>query len=147
MDHYDGWRDYVPPSKLHTAPTVSRHSVKRSKVVPPGVLFMASCMAAHIDVPTPEFRFHPKRRWRFDFAWPDHKVALEVQGGIFTQGRHTRGAALEKEHEKLNSAAILGWRVLYVTPKQVANGEALAYVTDALNRSQAPVRGAGGAGG
>lgn len=70
----------------------------------------------------PEYRFAPPRRWRFDWAWLDCKVALEVQGGIWTHGRHTRGAALLKEHEKLNAAAALGWRVLYCTPQQFESG-------------------------
>lgn len=63
-----------------------------------------------------EHVFHPARKWRFDYAWPEHRLALEVQGGIWTQGRHTRGAALLKEWEKLNAAAALGWRVMYCAP-------------------------------
>jgi hypothetical protein len=46
-------------------------------------------------------------------------LAVEVQGGIWTRGRHARGSGLVKEHEKLNAAAALGWRVLYCTPQQV----------------------------
>jgi hypothetical protein len=76
---------------------------------------------AHEGIPIPlfEFKFHPYRKWRFDLAWPDRKLALEVQGGIFSQGRHTRGAAMLKEWEKLNSAACLGWRVLYCQPSDL----------------------------
>jgi hypothetical protein len=47
-------------------------------------------------------------------------VALEIQGGIYIQGRHSRGAALEKEHEKLNALAAQGWRVLFTSPKHLA---------------------------
>ncbi len=75
------------------------------------------CRATGIPQPEAEHRFAPPRRWRFDFAWPESKVALEVQGGLFVQGRHSRGAALLKEHDKLNAAAALGWRVLFATPK------------------------------
>jgi hypothetical protein len=76
-----------------------------------------------------EYRFHPEIKWRFDFAFPntdslntDHRllalggVAVEVQGGIWTRGRHTRGKALKQEWDKLNAAAGLGWRVLYCAP-------------------------------
>lgn len=79
--------------------------------------FARVCVAAGLPEPEAEYRFAPPRKWRFDFAWPHHKLALEVQGAIFTQGRHTRGAALLKEHEKLNAAAALGYRVLFITPK------------------------------
>lgn len=92
----------------------------------------ALCRALRLPEPVAEYRFAPPRRWRFDFCWPAHHLALEVQGGLFTQGRHVRGAALMKEHEKLNQAAILGYRVLFVTPAQVANGTAAHLVAEAL---------------
>ena len=79
-------------------------------------LFPAVCTAAGLPRPVPELRFAAPRRWRFDWAWPSLRIALEVQGGIFSGGRHVRGAALLKEMEKLNAAAIAGYRVLYCTP-------------------------------
>lgn len=78
--------------------------------------FARVCVAAGLPEPEAEYRFAPPRRWRFDYCWPQHGLALEVQGAIFTHGRHTRGAALLKEHEKLNTAAAMGFRILYVTP-------------------------------
>jgi hypothetical protein len=96
------------------------------------LLFGLQCHVSRLPVPVEELRFAPPRRWRFDYAWPDRKLALEVQGGLFVNGRHSRGAALVKEHEKLNMAAMLGWRVLYVTPQQVQNGQALSIVESAL---------------
>jgi len=90
------------------------------------------CLYAGLQVPVKEFRFAPPRRWRFDFAWPTQKVALEVQGGLFVSGRHSRGAALVKEHEKLNAAASHGWRVLFCTPRQALNGEALDIIAATL---------------
>lgn len=59
------------------------------------------------------------RRWAFDFAWLDHKVALEVEGGIYIGGGHSRGKGMRKDMDKYNNAALLGWRVLRVQPKQV----------------------------
>lgn len=94
--------------------------------------FDVQCRAAKLPVPVPELRFAPPRRWRFDWAWMKEGVAMEVQGGLFVQGRHSRGAALLKEHEKLNAAAVAGWRVLFVTPKQIASGEALDVANQAL---------------
>lgn len=74
---------------------------------------------AGLPEPVREFRFHAVRRWRFDYCFPVHRVALEVQGGIFVNGRHSRGAALLKEWEKLNTAAGMGWRVLFCQPKDL----------------------------
>ena len=78
--------------------------------------FLAALHSAQIPIPIPEFKFHPIRRWRFDYAWPAAMVALEVQGGIWTGGRHSRGAAMVKEWEKLNMAAVMGWRLIYAQP-------------------------------
>jgi hypothetical protein len=72
-------------------------------------------------LPSPEFEYQfSYRRWRFDVAWTKARVALEIQGGVFTRGRHTRGAALLKEHEKLSTAAALGWKVMFCTPQTLA---------------------------
>ena len=59
-----------------------------------------------------EYKFHPDRKWRFDFAFPKDKIAIEVEGGLFTQGRHTRGRGYIQDMQKYNAATILGWRVL-----------------------------------
>lgn len=89
----------------------------------PGVgLFPGLCLAVGVPAPTPEYRFAPPRRWRFDWALIDQRIALEVQGGLFMPGgggRHSRGAALRKEHEKMNAAAALGWVILYVMPEKL----------------------------
>lgn len=69
-----------------------------------------------LPAPVREHRFHPVRRWRFDYAWIDHKVALEVEGGVWTGGRHTRGAGFVGDMEKYNAAVVAGWRVVRVVP-------------------------------
>lgn len=83
-------------------------------------------------LPLTEYAFHRKRKWRFDYAWPAIKLAVEVQGAVFAQGRHTRGAGYTEDCVKLCEAAILGWRVLYVTTGMVESGEALALIERAL---------------
>jgi len=67
---------------------------------------------------TPEYKFDEKRKWRFDFALIDKKIAIEVNGGVYTNGRHTRGKGYINDMEKLNKAVELGWRVLQYTPQQ-----------------------------
>lgn len=59
-----------------------------------------------------EYRFHPTRRWRFDFAYWPAKVAIEIEGGVYSRGRHTRGSGFVADCEKYNAAAELGWTVL-----------------------------------
>jgi len=80
-----------------------------------------------VDLPEPEreYQFHPKRKWRFDFAWPGIKLAAECEGGTWNRGRHTRGSGFEKDCEKYNAAVLLGWRVLRFTNKMIASGEAI----------------------
>ena len=59
-----------------------------------------------------EYRFHPTRRWRFDVAFVEQKVAVEMEGGVWTRGRHTRPKGYKRDMEKYNAAAKLGWIVL-----------------------------------
>ena len=66
------------------------------------------------------------RDWRFDFAWPDRGLAVEVEGGTWSGGRHTRGGGFEGDCEKYNAAALLGWKVLRFTGGMVESGLAAA---------------------
>ena len=65
-----------------------------------------------LPMPTMQHHFHPERKWRFDFAWIEWKLAVEIQGGSFVQGGHNRGAQQAKDYEKQREAVRLGWRVL-----------------------------------
>jgi len=100
-------------------------------------------MALHIKLdglpqPEREYRFHLARQWRFDFAYPKLKVAIEVDGGVYTKGRHTRGAGFEDDCEKMAWAAILGWFVIRVSTGQVKKGIAIDMLTKLLiSRSEA----------
>jgi|TARA_R110000751_G_C13511822_1_gene451657 very-short-patch-repair endonuclease len=77
------------------------------------------CVLSGLPEPVAELRFAAPRRWRFDWAWPDEGLALEIDGGVWTRGRHTRGAGFLRDIEKLNTAAINGWSVLRTTPDKV----------------------------
>ena len=76
--------------------------------------------------------FHPYRRWRFDFANTSLKIAIELHGGVWVNGRHTTGAGFTKDREKMNEAQLLGWIVLECTEKHIKSGEALAWLERAL---------------
>lgn len=68
----------------------------------------------------PEFKFAPGRRWRFDFACPTTKIAVELEGGAWTGGRHTRGAGFIADCEKYNEATLNGWTVFRLTNELLA---------------------------
>ena len=72
-------------------------------------------------MPLTEHRFHPTRKWRFDYAWEDHRIALEVEGGVWVGGRHTSGAGFVKDMEKYNEAACLGWRIIRCQPRELCS--------------------------
>ena len=95
--------------------------------------------AAGIPAPEREFLGVPGRKFRFDFAWPQIKVAAEVEGGIFLgrHGRHTSPAGYSRDCEKYSLAAIHGWCVIRVTPGQVRDGSALALIRQALDSRRA----------
>jgi len=88
----------------------------------------------HLGVrdPVREYRFAPPRRWRFDFAWPEHRLAVEVEGGTYVRGRHQRPGGFAADCEKYNTATVLGWRVLRYTGEMVSNGSAARQIAAEL---------------
>lgn len=72
-----------------------------------------------------EYRFSPPRRWRMDWANPSRLIAVEIEGGIWSGGRHTRASGFQNDAEKYNAATIQGWRVLRYSTQQVAQGNAI----------------------
>ncbi len=79
-----------------------------------------------------EYRFHPKRMWRFDYAIPEHRIALEVEGGVWTRGRHTRPQGFLGDVEKYNAAALLGWRVFRTTPSELYSRATIGMLRQAI---------------
>lgn len=75
-----------------------------------------------------EYRFHPTRKWRFDFADKSRRIAIEVEGGTWAGGRHTRGAGFEGDCEKYNEATRLGWKVYRFTSAMVYDDRAIEYM-------------------
>jgi hypothetical protein len=76
-----------------------------------------------------EFKFLEDRKFRFDFAWPDKKVAVEVEGGVYSNSRHTSGFGFTKDCEKYNLAAASGWSVYRFTTEMVKNGKAVDFLS------------------
>lgn len=79
-----------------------------------------------------EWPFHPTRKWRFDYACPELKIAIEVDGGIFTGGRHSGGVGQLKDFEKGNAACAMGWYVFHTTPEDMHDLEFRKLVLEAI---------------
>lgn len=98
--------------------------------------FARDCHRDGIPPATREYQFAaPDRKWALDFAWPDHRVALEVEGAVWTGGRHTRGAGFLADVEKYNAAAVRGWLVFRCTPQTLNVPATRNMIRLALRRS------------
>ena len=78
----------------------------------------------------------PGRKWRWDLAWPSKRLAVEVQGGIWTRGKHGRGSGILNDMDKLNAAQLAGWRVLQFAVNHIDSGEAVALIEKAILSNQ-----------
>lgn len=91
----------------------SRKSTKRPKLPSiPGEQLKNALLAAGISGWIEEHKFHPLRRWKFDFSFPERRIAVEVEGGIWTRGRHVRPQGYINDCEKYTVAALNEWMVL-----------------------------------
>ena len=72
------------------------------------------------------------RKFRFDFAWLEQRLLVEVNGGTYTNGAHSTGAGIARDYEKANLAVLQGWRVLSFDGKAVKSGEAVEVIRQAL---------------
>jgi len=82
-----------------------------------------------------EHRFYKPRRWRFDYALPLYKIAIEVEGGVWTGGRHIRPKGFLSDIQKYNTAALLGWRVFRTTPDKLMSNDTLLLLKNAISGS------------
>ncbi len=85
-----------------------------------------------------EHKFHPKRKWRFDYAIPEYKIALEVEGGVWTGGRHIRAQGFLGDMEKYNTATLMGWRVFRTTPDDLYKMATINLLRQAIHGDYQP---------
>lgn len=121
--------------KLVPADEHSREALKSSSLE----RTLDTCLAMYgRDLPTPvaQHLFHQSREWAFDRAWLEFKVAVELQGGIWTGGAHVRGLGYINDVDKLNSAQVLGWVVLWFTTNHLEDHpeESIELIRQAINR-------------
>lgn len=102
-------------------PTKAKKSQQKQNNAPKYDLFTALCRSDLKVECVKELRFHPKRMWRFDYAIPEHRIAIEVEGGVWTGGRHTRPKGFLGDIEKYNTATVMGWRLLRTTPEELVS--------------------------
>src|ERR1700744_4279555 len=100
--------------------------------------FMLHCRAYKLE-PEREYPVCSNRKWRFDFAWPNEKIAVEVEGGTaWGHSRHSKGDGFEKDAAKYNRAAREGWMVLRYSTRMVTDGRAIDEVLEILGVHRAP---------
>ena len=119
-----------------TKPTAKRRSATKSKKTrqkQPKYDAFCLLLRQHLGVEVvAEHRFHSTRMWRFDYAIPSHRIAIEIDGGVWIEGRHNRPKGYIADLDKFNNAAALGWRVLKFTPQQQFTMKALRLIKEAL---------------
>lgn len=76
----------------------------------------------------------PKRKYRFDLAWPEFRFAVEVQGATWIKAAHSTGGGIERDCEKIVLAQLAGWNVFPVTGGQIQSGLAIRWIQSALRQ-------------
>ena|ERR1017187_8555931 len=95
-------------------------------------IVMAYFAECKLPPPVTEYPFHPERKFRFDFAWIEQRLALEVEGGIWIGGGHSRGSGVSKDIEKYNEAVRLGWKVIRCVPGDLCTMKTVKLIKDCL---------------
>ncbi len=108
--------------------------IKKEKVVSEGEVTLIQHLQAYRINFTQEFQFNKDRRWRADFHILDTRILIEVEGGIWSGGRHTRGKGYIADMEKYNSATALGYSVYRYSTEQVKSGLAIEEIRRLLAR-------------
>ncbi|MDC4360992.1 endonuclease domain-containing protein [Acinetobacter baumannii] len=105
-----------------------RRSAKQTREPSVGEVLLATHLRASKISFEQEYKFHPERKWRADFLITGTKILIEVEGGIWSGGRHTRGKGYLGDMEKYNSAAMMGFTVLRFSTEQVKAGVAIKQI-------------------
>ncbi|MDC5516432.1 endonuclease domain-containing protein [Acinetobacter baumannii] len=105
-----------------------RRSAKQAREPSVGEVLLATHLRACKIGFEQEYKFHPKRKWRADFLITGTKILIEVEGGIWSGGRHTRGKGYIGDMEKYNSTAMMGFTVLRFSTEQVKAGLAIKQI-------------------
>ena len=111
---------------------VKQLTLKQIKAIEIRERFFTVLKLHNIELPDFEVKFHPTRKWRFDYCWQSKMIALEVEGGVFSGGRHTRGLGFMNDIEKYNNASLLGYRLIRTTPTELRSKENIELIKQIL---------------
>lgn len=121
--------------KAYKSDAIDRKVKRRGKARIEKVdLFPLACEKIGLPTPVKEYRFHAARKWRIDYYFEANgrRVGLEVEGGVFSGGRHTRGAGFKGDMEKYNAAAGMGITIVRVVPGDLLKTETFNLVKKTL---------------
>jgi len=92
--------------------------------------FLFQIQSLGIKEPVQQFKFRETRKWRVDFAWPERKLAVEIEGGIWRRGggAHSHPVNIERDIDKGNALAMAGYHLLRFTDKHIRSGEGVQTV-------------------
>jgi len=107
-------------------------SVKKERVVSEGEAILSQHLRTLKIEFEQEFKFHPSRKWRADFHLKGKKVLVEVEGGIWSNGRHTRGKGYLGDLDKYNAATMMGYQVIRFSTEQVKSGKAIEQILNLI---------------
>ncbi len=132
---YNRGMTFKSPSTPRRSGSTTRKGKPAAALFDYGETLLIQLRLAGLPEPEREFLFHRKRKWRFDLAWPELLIAVEVEGGIWVGGRHVRGEGYEADCEKYNEAQLAGWMVLRFTPGMIKKGKAGEVIETAIRRA------------
>lgn len=117
---------------LNQTPTRRKKTQPKKPQTQKSDFFTTLCRSDLKEECVKEFKFHPIRKWRFDYAIPAHKIAIEVEGGVWTGGRHTSPKGFLGDMEKYNTATLMGWRVFRTIPDELCTNATLQLLREAI---------------
>jgi very-short-patch-repair endonuclease len=131
VSRFPGWRSVDPATLGQPKPETPRRKRPRAESKLETDLLQQVGLAG-LPMPEREVRLIPDRRFRWDFVWRSARLTVEIQGGTWVQGAHSRGAGQARDAKKQTLAVMAGWRCLVVTSDQIRSGEALGWIEEAL---------------
>lgn len=96
-----------------------KQSLKTNNTAKNESLFFALLISQGLPLPEKEVKMIDGRRYRIDYAWPDLRLGVEIQGGVYTRGAHGSITGILQGYKKSNDAALYGWTLLYFTPAEM----------------------------
>lgn len=112
-------------------PSEVQQRIRQAKIAMIAASFQATLKRHGLPAAVPEHRI-AGRKFAYDWAWPDLRVVLEVQGGVHSRGAHARPWGILRDMEKANFAAVNGYHTLFFTPQQLCSAETMTLLDQVL---------------